>query len=145
MLPFSMPERISSFASQIASVIKIPGKHNLYVALADRWLPDLVGTDIPVRIARDYERRYGEHKPYERDFSVPQTKDKTGMKRGKWDTTVDSRYVFLPVVFDDSGKPTIVWKDEWRLEDYDIPTRRDVGPQAMGANIDTIIAPFPMP
>ena len=134
-----------SFASQIASVIKIPGKHNLYVALADRWLPDLVGTDIPVRIARDYERRYGEHKPYDRDFSVPQTKDKTGMKRGKWDTTVDSRYVFLPVVFDDSGKPTIVWKDEWRLEDYDIPTRCDVGPQAMGANIDTIIAPFPMP
>ena len=134
-----------SFASQIASVVKIPGKHNLYVALADRWLPDLVGTDIPVRIARDYERRYGEHKPFDRDFSVPQTKDKTGMKRGKWDTTVDSRYVFLPVVFDDSGKPTIVWKEEWRLEDYDIPTRRDVGPEAMTTDIDSIVAPFPMP
>lgn len=134
-----------SFASQIASVVKIPGKHNLYVALADRWLPDIVGTDIPVRIARDYERRYSEHKPFNRDFSMPQTKDKTGMKRGKWDTTVDSRYVFLPVVFDDSGKPTIEWKDEWRIEDYDIPTRYDVGPQAMTADIDTIIAPFPMP
>lgn len=134
-----------SFASQISSVVKIPGKHNLYVALADRWLPDLVGTDIPVRIARDYERRYGEHKPFERDFSVPQTKDKTGMKRGKWNTTVGSRYVFLPVVFDGNGKPTIVWKDEWRLEDYDIPNRCDVGPEAMTADIDTIIAPFSMP
>ena len=134
-----------SFGSQISAVVKIPGKHNLYVALADRWLPNLVGTDIPVRIARDYERRYGEHQPFERDFSVPQTKDKTGMKRGKWDTTVDSRYVFLPVVFDANGKPTIEWKDEWRLEDYDIPTRCDVGPQAMTEAIDTIIAPFPMP
>lgn len=133
-----------SFASQIACVVKIPGKH-LYVALADRWLPQFVGTDIPVRIARDYERRYKEHKPFEKDFSTPQVKDKTNKLRGKWDTTNDSRYVFLPVIFDENGKPTIEWKEEWRLEDYDIPTRHDVGPQAMPEEIAPIQAPFEMP
>lgn len=133
-----------SFASQITSVIKIPGS-NLYVALADRWLPDLVGTDIPVRIARNYEQRYTKHKPFDRDFTTPQVKDKTGVKRNKWDTTEDSRYVFLPITFSPEGKPTLIWQDEWRLEDYDIPTLQDVGPQAMTPEIAPIGAPFPMP
>ena len=133
-----------SFGSQIACVVKIPGK-NLYVALADRWLPQLEGTDIPVRIARDYARRYTEHKPFERDFTTPQIKDKTGTKRGKWDTTQDSRYVFLPITFDAQGKPTLIWQDEWRLEDYDIPTRQDVGPEAMTPDIAPITAPFDIP
>ena len=132
-----------SFCSQITSVIKIPGK-NLYVALADRWLPQLEGTDIPVRIARNYEQRYKDHKPFERDFTTPQVKDKTEVKRNKWDTTKDSRYVFLPITFDDSGKPTLVWQDEWRIEDYDVPTRQYVGPQAMTDEIAPIKAPFPM-
>ena len=133
-----------SFGSQIACVVKIPGK-NLYVALADRWLPQLEGTDIPVRIARDYARRYTEHKPFERDFTTPQVKDKTDTKRGKWDTTQDSRYVFLPITFDAQGKPTLIWQDEWRLEDYDIPTRQDVGPEAMTPDIAPITAPFDIP
>ena len=133
-----------SFGSQIASVVKIPGK-NLYVALADRWLPQLAGTDIPVRTVKSYAERYKEHKPFDRDYSTPQTKDKTAMKRGKWDTTVDSRYVFLPVTFDADDKPTLVWQDEWRLEDYDIPTRQYVGPQAMTEEIAPIQAPFDMP
>lgn len=133
-----------SFGSQISAVVKIPGK-NLYVALADRWLPGLVETDIPVRIAKDFERRYSEHKPFEKDFSVPKTRDKTGMKRGKWDTTQDSRYVFLPISFNESGKPVLEWKDEWSIEDYDIPTRKDVGPEAMIDEIAPIIAPFEMP
>ena len=133
-----------SFGSQIAAVVKIPGR-NLFVALADRWLPNLVGTDIPVRIAKDYARRYAEHKPFDRDFTTPHVKDKTATKRTKWDTTQDSRYVFLPVTFDENGKPTIEWRDEWRLEDYDIPQRGDVGPQAMTPEIEPIAAPFPMP
>ena len=132
-----------SFASQVSSVVKIPGK-NLYVALADRWLPQFVGTDIPVRIARDFERRYASHSPFARDFSAPKPKDKTGAKRGKWDTTHESRYVFLPVVFDKDGKPVIEWKDEWRLEDYDIPERCDLGPQAMPETIAPVKAPFAM-
>ena len=134
-----------SFSSQIADVVKIPGKHNLYVALADRWLPQFANSDVSIRTVKSYEERYKEHKPFDRDFSAPKTKDKTAMKRGKWDTTQDSRYVFLPVTFDADGKPTLVWQDEWRLEDYDVPTRRDVGPQALTEDIAPIKAPFDMP
>ena len=133
-----------SFSSQIAAVVKIPGK-NLYVALADRWLPQMANSDMSMRTVKSYAERYKEHKPFDRDFSTPQVKDKTAQKRGKWDTTVDSRYVFLPVMFDAQGRPTIEWKDEWRLEDYDIPARDDVGPQAMTSTIAPIIAPFEMP
>lgn len=133
-----------SFGSQITSVIKIPGK-NLYVALADRWLPHLYGTDIPQRILKNKEKAYLNHKPFDRDYSTPKVKDKTGVKRNKWDTTDEACYVFLPITFDNTGKPTLEWKDEWRLEDYDIPTRQDVGPQAMPSAIAPIQAPFGMP
>lgn len=133
-----------SFGSQITSVIRIPGK-NLYVALADRWLPHLYGTDIPKRILKNKEMAYLNHKPFDRDFTTPQVKDKTGVKRNKWDTTDEATYVFLPITFDAEGKPTLVWQDEWRLEDYDVPQRQDVGPQAMTDEIAPIKAPFPMP
>ena len=133
-----------TFGSQITSVIKIPGK-NLYVALADRWLPQLYGTDVPKRIFKNKEAAYQNHKPFNRDFTTPQVKDKTNVRRNKWDTTDEATYVFLPITFDSKGKPTLVWKDEWRLEDYDVPTRQDVGPQAMTDEIAPISAPFPMP
>lgn len=38
--------------------------------------------------------------------------------RDEWETTRDATYVFLPVTFDKNGRPTIEWRDEWRLEDY---------------------------
>ena len=133
-----------SFGSQITSVIRIPGK-NLYVAMADRWLPSLWQTDIPKRTLKNKEKAYLNHKPFDRDFTTPQVKDKTGVKRNKWDTTEDACYVFLPITFDADGKPTLEWKDEWRLEDYDLPTRQDVGPQAMPLDIEPIEAPFDMP
>ena len=133
-----------TFGAQRTSVIKIRGK-NLYVALADRWLPQLAGTDIPKRTVKNKEKAYLNHKPFERDFTTPQVKDKTGVKRNKWDTTEDGRYVMLPIIFDENGKPTLIWQDEWRLEDYDVPTRGDVGPQAMTREIAPICAPFDMP
>ncbi|MBR1414474.1 MAG: family 43 glycosylhydrolase [Prevotella sp.] len=133
-----------SFGSQIASVFKVPGR-DLYIALADRWLPQLTGTDVPVRTVKSYAERYKEHHPFERDFNTPQVKDKTQARRTKWDTTEDSRYVFLPVTFDETGKPTLVWLDEWRLEDYNIPVKSSVGPEAMPTGIAPIEAPFPMP
>ena len=119
-----------SFASQIACVFCIPGT-DCYVALADRWLPQFAGTDVSTRTVRSYAERYKEHKPFDRDFTVPQVKDKTGKRRGKWDTTADSRYVFLPITFNKDGNPTIEWQDEWQA-----PLSPDIAP---------ITAPFPMP
>ena len=133
-----------SFASQIAAVLQIPGRDDLFIALADRWLPGLVGTDVPMRTVKSYAERYKEHKPFDRDFSTPKTKDKTGMRRGKWDTTVDARYVFLPVTFDAQGKPTLEWQDEWKM-DEGRKVNGEVGPKAMPSAIAPITAPFPMP
>jgi len=132
-----------SFGSQITSVIRI--SDFLYVALADRWLPSLWQTDIPKRTLKNKEKAYLNHKPFDRDFTTPKVKDKTDVKRNKWDTTDDARYVFLPITFDAEGKPTIKWYDEWKLEDFVIPTRQDVGPQAMTTEIKPIKAPFAMP
>ena len=121
-----------SFGSQITSVIRIPGS-DLYVALADRWLPQYWQTDVPARTIQN------KHKPFERDYTTPQVKDKTGIRRNKWDTTDSARYVFLPITFDANGKPVIEWRDEWRLEEF------LVGPDCMPADIDPIAAPFDMP
>ena len=108
----------SSFCSQITSVIRIPGKKDLYVSLADRWLPQLAGTQIPRERAKWYAEEFKDHKAFDRDFSTPQVKDKRNMVRDEWETTRDATYVFLPVTFDKNGRPTIEWLDEWRLEDY---------------------------
>lgn len=133
-----------SFGSQITSVLKIPGR-DLYIALADRWLPDIANTDVPMRTWKGYETRYASHRPFERDFTTPKVKDKTGSRRGASESVSRATYVMLPVEFDADGKPTLRWQDEWRLEDYDIPTRLEVGPTAMPAEIEPIQAPFPMP
>ena len=108
----------SSFCSQITSVIRIPGKKDLYVSLADRWLPQLAGTQIPRERAKWYAEEFKDHKAFDRDFSTPQVKDKRNMVRDEWETTRDATYVFLPVTFDKNGRPTIEWRDEWCLEDY---------------------------
>ena len=95
-------------------------------------------------MAKDKIRHYLNHKPFPQDFSEPKTKDKRYKKRSKWDATSHATYVWLPVIFDKDGTPRIEWKDEWRLEDYDIPTRNQVGPTVMPKNIEHIDAPFAM-
>ena len=106
----------TSFWSQITDVVKIPGK-NLYVAVADRWMPQIVGTD---EAAKEFERNktlYRDHQPNAQDFSDIVVKDKRHIVRTNWDVTYNAAYVFLPIVFR-KGLPQIEWKDEWRIEDY---------------------------
>lgn len=105
-----------SFCSQITDVVKIPGK-NLYVAVADRWMPQLADTDEPAEEAKRMIPKYKDHEPFPKDFSEPKTKDKRDEVRVGWDVTYNATYVFLPIVFKD-GIPHVEWKDEWRIEDY---------------------------
>ena len=107
-----------SFGSQITDVVKIPGKRDLYVAVADRWMPQITNTEEPAREAARMVVKYKDHKPFEPDFSMPGVKDKRDEVRTGWDVTCNATYVFLPVVFKD-GVPRIEWLDEWRLEDYE--------------------------
>jgi hypothetical protein len=105
-----------SFCSQITDVVKIPGK-NLYVAVADRWMPQLADTYESAAEAKRMISKYKNHKPFPKDFSKPFPKDKQNKVRTGWDVTYNATYVFLPIVFKD-GVPYIEWKNEWRMEDY---------------------------
>lgn len=107
-----------SFNSQICCVIKIPGKKDLYVALGDRWLPHVGNTDIPAKEIASKIKSYQNHFPNPKDFSVPQVKDRRYTLVGPTHDVYNATYVFLPIVFKD-GVPTIEWKEEWRLEDYE--------------------------
>ncbi|MBQ8672452.1 MAG: family 43 glycosylhydrolase [Bacteroides sp.] len=107
-----------SFNSQICCVIKVPGKKELYVALADRWLPQVTNTDLPMREAASKVKSYANHQPNPKDFSVPQVKNRQYTLVGPTHDVYNATYVFLPVVFKD-GVPTIEWRDEWRLEEYE--------------------------
>ena len=105
-----------SFCSQITSVVKIPGK-DLYVAMADRWEPHTLHTDLPAKAYASYMERYKNHRPSERDFSEPQLTDRYYTLVSPSQDVYKATYVFLPVIFRD-GMSTLEWKDEWRLEDF---------------------------
>lgn len=108
----------TSYNSQIASVFKHPGKKDLYIALADRWiynLPELEGDKFHTgeayqNIARQMEQIYN-----------PDIEKKEFRKDGDWYPEVNTSmadYVWLPVRFEDE-MVYLDWKDEWRIEDYE--------------------------
>jgi len=95
----------SSYQSQISSVFKHPHKQDLYIALADRWLP-----------------RYSEHSDAAVRMHAERFKPLGGHHEGPWSelTEIDTSiadYVWLPFRFEDSGA-FLDWQDEWRIEDY---------------------------
>jgi hypothetical protein len=105
----------ASFNSQISAVFHHPKHPNLYIALADRWLPQtLLTAETSERILR----------------TIASTMDKNykSTLREKMDlgklpflasaNTAVSDYVILPLLFEE-GHPVIVWHDEWRIEDYE--------------------------
>lgn len=104
-------ESNTSFHSQISSVFKVPGKKDLYIACADRWLPTMM------------DKKYEEYaKSYEQLFSGESLQDDQEKKAKEEvsakDNTSIADYVWLPLRFD--GEMIYIdWKDEWRIEDYD--------------------------
>ncbi|NQX12578.1 family 43 glycosylhydrolase [Microbacteriaceae bacterium VKM Ac-2855] len=97
----------TSYRSQISSVFKHPEKKDLYIALADRWLPELdaAASDQSENFTKLFTGRAHEMSGAAAmaEHAVP-------------DTSI-ADYVWLPVRFDD-GHPTIIWADEWRIEDF---------------------------
>ena len=122
----------TTFHSQVSSVFKVPGKKNLYIALADRWCPDAM--DVP----------YGFYAEAIESFfagSIDQSSPEEYVAKlaGKYgvgpemiakasnmarDTSV-AEYVWLPLKFVEpcekypDGMVLLEWKDEWRIEDYE--------------------------
>lgn len=100
----------TSFHSQISSVFKVPGKKDLYIACADRWLPKLM------------DLKYEEYaKTFERIFSGDwREEDKTddSLNATDMNNTSIADYVWLPLRFD-GDRVYIDWLDEWRIEEYE--------------------------
>lgn len=107
----------TSFHSQISSVFKVQGKKDLYIAMADRWLPG------------EMHRQYDD---YADAFEAMYNPDYDGHNAQKVmayfanksvENTAIADYVWLPIRFD--GEMAYVdWRDEWKIEDYEDEVKR---------------------
>lgn len=98
----------TSYHSQISSVFKVPGKKDLYIACADRWLPEAMDKKYEV-YAEMFEKIFTGH-IQEFDFSK--------MGEPIVENTSIADYVWLPFRFD-GEMAYLDWKDEWKIEDYE--------------------------
>lgn len=98
-------ESRTSFHSQISSVFRHPRKKDLYIAVADRWLPRYLDHGDRARQA------FIEH------FAPGKDGDEPMEEFADVDTTI-ADYVWLPIRFD-GDRPSIEWLDEWRIEDFE--------------------------
>ena len=97
----------TSYHSQISSVFKVHGKEDLYIACADRWLPQAMDKEYEVYKEMFESLFHDGGKSF--DFSR--------MGELVVENTSIADYVWLPLRFEDN-RVVIEWKDEWRLEDY---------------------------
>lgn len=95
----------TSFHSQISSVFRHPGKKDLYIAIADRWLP------------RYLESGQEAHDAFAAHFAPGRDGDEPMEEFAHVDPSI-ADYVWLPIRFD-GDRPIIDWHDEWRVEDYE--------------------------
>ncbi len=103
----------TSYNSQITSVFKHPEKRDLYIALADRWLPAL-----PQQAGEKYAsgEQYRETATlFARMFDPDQEAPPRSDPAPRPNTSL-ADYVWLPVRFN-GDVPYLVWEDEWRVED----------------------------
>ncbi len=110
----------TSYNSQITSVFEHPGKKDLYIALADRWISDLAERE-GARFATgeayaDVAEAFG--RMFDRDAGPPSQADLKQMSSLHLSgDTSRANYVWLPVRFE-GDRPYIDWKDEWTIEEY---------------------------
>lgn len=97
----------TSYHSQISSVFKVHGKEDLYIACADRWLPQAMDKEYEVYKEMFESLFHDGGKSF--DFSR--------IGEPVVENTSIADYVWLPLRFEDN-RVVIEWKDEWRLEDY---------------------------
>ncbi|QJD85010.1 family 43 glycosylhydrolase [Cohnella herbarum] len=115
--PHAQDTSCTSYNSQITSVFKHPFKKDLYIALADRWIPNLPELGGEAFGNGDKYRKTAEQF---RAIFDPET-DYVPTEDHHDDLAVDtsvSTYVWLPVRFD-GEMAYLDWHDEWKLEDYE--------------------------
>ena len=95
----------TSYRSQISSVFQHPAKEDLFIAVADRWLPEVPAeqSNVEELFRRLFTREHVE------DTELAAIMDEA-------DTSI-ADYVWLPLRFD-GEMPCIEWHDEWRIGDF---------------------------
>ena len=106
----------ASFNSQISQVFKVPDKQNMYIALADRWVPNY---PVDAKLADILERCTAQSFDSENYKATPE-ETQIMMNSPMLDSanTSCADYVWLPVTFEDD-KPKIYWHDSWRVSDFE--------------------------
>lgn len=103
----------TSFHSQISCIFKVEGKKDLYIACADRWLPDKM--DLKYEIySKLYEKVFALDDRSE--DSIKELTDYAGDDSRR--NTAAADYVWLPLRFD-GEMICIDWHDEWRVEEFE--------------------------
>lgn len=106
----------ASFNSQISQVFKVPDKKDLYISIADRWVP---GYPVDAARADMIERSIAAH--YEPDKYRTSPEEQKELMNSPMLESADTSiadYVWLPLVFD-GDRVCIKWEEEWKIEDYD--------------------------
>lgn len=112
--PHVNDESSASFNSQISSAFQIEGT-DVYVAVADRWVPDYKVTreryEMMVRAIAGFS---------DKNVKRPSLKDLKNVMKVPTSTSADTsraNYVWLPIHFED-GMPRINWTESWNPSEY---------------------------
>ena len=101
----------TSFHSQVSCVFKAEGKENLYIAMADRWIPDHMDWKYD-----QYRRLF--QKNFDPDFAEKIDFDPHKFTPDNEIDTSRAGYVWLPFRFD-GEMGYLDWRDEWTLEEFE--------------------------
>ena len=99
----------TSFRSQVSSVFRHPRVDDLYIAVADRWLPHL-DAERSAEVAAMIERAAAG------ELSLDEMRARNPDLAAEANTSV-ADYVWLPITFE-AAVPRIHWRDEWRVEEF---------------------------
>lgn len=106
---------LASFNSQIGQVFKVPGKKDLYLAVADRWLPGYpVDRELALSLRRAISSRYDKN-------VTASDEDRARLAYSPNLATANTSladYVILPITFE-NGVPKIYWRNRWTLDEFE--------------------------
>ena len=89
----------------------------MYIALADRWLPDYMHLDYEI-VKNWYYILFHDRTPENLELVNTQIKEHNIVHGCAKQDITRAQCVFLPISFD-SGAPRIYWRDEWKIEDFE--------------------------
>jgi hypothetical protein len=109
----------TSYCSQVSSVFRHPHKRDLYIALADRWLPGLLASPhlATGEFSADIQSAFASYKPGA-EPALPPSFTPEIRKVIKDENTSVADYVWLPLRFE-GDMALLEWRDEWHIENFD--------------------------